>query len=125
MKAIFSLLFLFLYVSIYYLRFDFNHVNEIFNGLSHSHVYAASYFDVEEQLMVIRQTTMNQIIDQYFRDNIRPGINYIYLTTYYFENDVVDQYSPANKFSVRLNANIAFYVTYDKTFIYEIRTANG
>lgn len=113
----FGLLFLFFFNALFIVSINFHHVNEVFNSISHDHLYHVTRVDLVSEDVYFDQEALTDVVADHFVQNLK-GVSYDYVITFYC-NGAVASASDLSKFlTINLQAPLGFFVRYDKTFSY-------
>lgn len=112
-----ALLLLFFFTALCIVNINFHHVNEVFNSLTHDHLYHVTEIDIEGEDVYFDKARLRVVVDEHFRINLH-RITYTYYITFYHAGEVANEEEPAKLLTINLQAPLGFSVNYDKTFTY-------
>ena len=113
----FALLFLFFFTGLFSVSLNFHHVNEVFNSLTHDHLYHVTRIDLVHNDVYFDQHALAEVVDDHFRQNLK-GVTYEYVITFYVNGEVASSSDLSKFFTINVQAPLGFFVNFDKTFSY-------
>ena len=115
-----SFTFLFMFLATFEVSVNLIHLNEVFNSFSHAYTASFVVYNYHYDKLVFDPYSLENGVKDYFLENINATIKYIYTVTFYYDKQEVRKSELVNNFTITLQGDVGFFVTYDKTFRYYI-----
>lgn len=113
----FAFLFLFLFNGLFFVNTRYHHINEVFNSLTHDHLYSVTENDIYNEEVYFNKTKVREMVTKHFKDNMK-RTSYEFIIVFYQGNEESTEFERSNFFTIKLLADIGFLMTYNKTFSY-------
>ncbi|OQA77523.1 MAG: hypothetical protein BWY30_01072 [Tenericutes bacterium ADurb.Bin239] len=115
----FAFLFLFTYSTLLTINIRYHHVNEVFNSITHDHVYHVTTMDIETYEFYFEKPLVRLMVANHFNENMKRE-NYEYTITFYTNGLISEEDERSRYFTINLFCPLGFGVSFDKTFSYYV-----